>query len=339
MKAKSDFPETLQEAITYFADKEKAFAYITKVRWPDGVIRCPRCGSTKHSFIKTRYLWTCSECKDKKQFTPRIGTILEDSAIPYGKWICAFWMVANCKNGISSYEVGRDLGVTQRTGWFMLQRIRLALQNGTIVKLGGTVEVDESYIGADAKRQNAKQKARRKYKGQGQWNRSAVQGLLERGERSKHGKASRVVLKHVSDVKRITLDKNVRDYVLKGSQIMTDEHPGYSKLGNEFEHKVINHAVAYAQGKVHVNGLENFWSLLKRAIRGTYVNVEPFHLFRYLDEQAFRFNERKDKAGDQGRFIKAIAGIVGKRLTWNKLTGKDDPEGCLPAEGQSPQPC
>lgn len=327
MKAETDFPETLQEAIRYFADKARAFAYITKVRWPDGKVACPRCGSQDVSFISTRHLWTCKACKVKKQFTPRIGTVLEDSAIPYDKWICAFWMVANCKNGISSYEVGRSLGVTQRTGWFMLQRIRLALQNGTIVKLSGSVEVDESFIGANSRKMNNKQKAKRKHKGTGPWNLTPVQGLLERG---KGGKASRVILKQVPDNKKRTLEPNVREYILKGSEVHTDEHRGYEDIDDEYTHQVINHAVSYVKGHVHTQGIDNFWSLLKRTIRGTYVSVEPFHLFRYLDEQAFRFNERKDTNGDKGRFLKAMAGIVGKRLTWDKLTAKIDDAGCLP---------
>src|ERR1700678_46145 len=137
------FPQTLQEAIKYFAKDDRAFEYMKSVRWPDGKVACPRCGSDKVSFISTRKLWTCSECKTKKQFTLRIGTILEDSAIPLEKWICGFWLIANAKNGISSYEIGRSLGVTQRTGWFMLQRIRLSMQNGTIERMGGTVGLGE----------------------------------------------------------------------------------------------------------------------------------------------------------------------------------------------------
>ena len=151
MKEKSDFPETLHEAIKYFADEGRAVEFMKGVRWPDGVVACPRCGSDRVSFISTRKLWTCKSCVTKKQFTIRVGTILEDSPIAFDKWICGFWLIANAKNGISSYEVGRSLGVTQRTGWFMLQRIRLALQNGSIVKIGGHVEADETFIGGKAR--------------------------------------------------------------------------------------------------------------------------------------------------------------------------------------------
>lgn len=319
--ATADFPETLHDAMQFFADEDNAFAFMLKLRWPSGV-RCPRCDSSEVSFLSTRKTWECKHCKTKKQFSVRVGTIFEDSPIKLGKWWCAIWLISNAKNGISSCELHRALGVTQKTAWFVLQRIRLALQNGTIVKVGGTVEVDETYIGGKARNMNAKQKAKRgmKGKGTGQWHLQPVQGLLER---SKDGvKASRVILHHVDDNKKKTLDPNVRQYVLRGSVVNTDETKSYEDIDDEYVHEVINHAECYAKGKVHTNGLENFWSLLKRAIRGTYVSVEPFHLFRYLDEQAFRFNERKDD--DAGRFMKAVAGIFGKRLRYADLIGKDE---------------
>ena len=325
MQAEIRFPNTLQEAIKYFADDERAFEFMKQVRWPNGKVTCPRCGSDEASFISTRKLWTCKHCKTKKQFTIRVGTILEDSPIKFDKWICAFWLIANAKNGISSYEVGRALGVTQRTGWFMLQRIRLAMQNGSIVKMSGTCEADETYIGAKARYMH---KDRRTGVGHAGIKKTAVQGILERTSGKKH---SRVVLKVVSNTRKPELCGNVREYVLKGSTVCTDALMSYDDLASDYDRKVIDHAVSYANGHVHTNGLENFWSLLKRAIRGTYVNVEPFHLFRYLDEQAFRFNERKDKEGDKGRFIKAIAGMTGKRLTWAKLIGLDAQAESLPA--------
>ena len=318
MKAESDFPETLQQAIKYFANDDVAFEFMKKVRWPSGHVSCPRCGSGEVSFISTRKLWTCKACKTKKQFTIRVGTILEDSPIKFDKWICAFWLISNAKNGISSYEIGRALGVTQRTGWFMLQRIRLAMQNGTIVKIGGHVEIDETFIGGKARFMH---KGKRKAKGTGPVAMTPVMGLLER---TTNKRASRVILKVVETTKKPELQSHVREYVLKGSEVHTDALKSYEGLNDEYTHTVIDHAVCYAKGHVHTNGLENFWSLLKRAIKGTYVSVEPFHLFRYLDEQAFRFNERKHEDGDQGRFLAAISGMIGKRLTWDKLTGCND---------------
>ena len=255
-----------------------------------------------------------NECH--KQFSAKVGTIFEDSALTYGKWFPAFWLIANAKNGISSYEIHRALGVTQKTAWFMLHRIRLALQNGTIVKMGGEVEVDETYIGAKSRNMHAAKRRERLQKRKGGFaHMTPVQGLLMR-----HGKGSKIVLKQLKSPKAAVLKGNVREYVLKGSQVFTDALLGYRGLQGDYEHQVIDHAECYAKGKVHTNGLENFWSLLKRGIRGTYVSVEPFHLFRYLDEQAFRFNERQDNDG--GRFMKAVKGIVGRGLKYTDLTGK-----------------
>jgi len=315
---KVEFPETLHEAIKYFSDADRAFEYMKCVRWPDGKVTCPRCGSDQNSFVSTRKLWHCKGCK--RQFTIKIGTVFEDSPITYEKWICATWLIANAKNGISSYEIGRSLGVCQKTGWFMLQRIRLAMQNGTIVKMDGEVEVDETFIGGKArnKHKSKRRLPRGRTKPTGPFFMTPVQGLLQRTGRTK----SKVVLKVVKNVRREQLLGNIREYVLKGSEVFTDAAGAYRPLGDEYTHKVIDHAVCYAKGKVHTNGLENFWSLLKRTVRGTYVSVEPFHLFRYLDEQAFRFNERDDT--DAGRFMKAMAGIVGKSLTFAKLTGKTE---------------
>lgn len=324
MKSKSEseneFPETLQEVVKYFADESRAFDYMKLVRWPDGIVTCSHCDSTRHSFISTRKIWKCLDCR--KQFTIRLGTIFEDSPIKFSKWIAATWLIANAKNGISSYEIGRSLGVCQKTGWFMLQRIRYAMQNGSVMKMGGIVEADETYIGAKARSMNAKQKAKRR----AQFGRKTggvamtpVQGLLERSTRDQ---CSRVKLHVIQSAKRADVQGPVRKYVLKGAEVHTDALASYTGLADEYTHGVVDHAVSYVNGHVHTNGLENFWSLLKRTIKGTYVSVEPFHLFRYLDEQAFRFNERKDT--DLGRFLKAIAGFIGKRLTWAKLTGGND---------------
>lgn len=318
-----EFPETLQGVIKYFADDERAFEYMKQVRWPDGAVTCFHCGSARNSFVSTRKIWTCKECK--KQFSIRRGTIFEDSPIKFSTWISAAWLIANAKNGISSYEIGRALGVCQKTGWFMLQRIRLAMQNGSVVKMGGVTEVDETFIGGKARNMH---KGKRQAKGRGPVAMTPVQGLLER---TTDKRASRVILKHVDTRKKGELQANVREYVVKGSTVNTDQLLSYEGLADEYTHNVINHAECYARGHVHTNGMENFWSLLKRTIKGTYVSVEPFHLFRYLDEQAFRFNERKDEAGDQGRFLKVMAGIIGKRLTFANLTGKDAMAGALPA--------
>ena len=315
-----EFPKTLQEAITYFADKTRGLDFMISLRWKSGKVTCPHCESEKVSFLTTRSKWKCMTCK--KQFSAKVGTIMEDSALGYDKWFPAFWLIANAKNGISSYEIHRALGVTQKTAWFLLHRIRLALQNGTIVKMGGTVEVDESFIGGAARFMH---KARRKAKGikTGPCHLTPVQGLLERHA----GGKSRVILKVMKNRREIEATKHVKEYVLKDSHVYTDKLASYQNLGEEYTHKVIDHAEKYVDGVVHTNGIENFWSLLKRTIKGTYVSVEPFHLGRYLDEQAFRFNERDDT--DSGRFLTAVKGIFGKGLTFASLTGKDQAEGCL----------
>jgi transposase-like protein len=309
-----DFPETLQETITYFADEDRAFEFVRGFRWLNGAAQCPDCGSKDNYFLPSGKVWKCKACARK--FSLKVGTVFEDSPIKLGTWLCAFWLTVNAKNGISSYEIHRALGVTQKTAWFMLQRIRLALQNGSIVKMSGTVEADETYIGGKARNMHA---GKRKATGTGGQGKTAVQGLLERHSGKK---ASRVVLNVVNNTKRAELQGNVRKYVVKGSEVHTDALKSYNGLGREYVHEVVDHAEEYVRGKVHTNGLENFWALLKRCIKGTHVSIEPFHLFRYLDEQAFRFNERKDN--DQGRFLKAVWGIIGKRLTYKKLIGEND---------------
>jgi transposase-like protein len=333
MKAKKaiSFPETLTQAVKYFADPDRALQFMVSIRWPGSVVKCPSCGSDKVSFLSTRRMWKCKAVHPKQQFSVKVGTIMEDSPIGLDDWLCAFWLIANAKNGISSYELHRSLGVTQKTAWFMLHRIRLAMQEGSIEKMKGQVEADETFIGAKARNIHRAKWAetRGARKRGGMVGKTAVLGLLERNTGDG---TSKVRLKVMKNVRRNQLDPEVRANVEKGSEILTDNLHSYQRLADEYTHNVINHAECYAQGHVHTNGLENFWSLLKRGIRGTYVTVEPFHLFRYLDEQAFRFNERKDN--DQGRFIKAVSGALGKGLKYAKLLGKLDADG-LP---QAPMP-
>jgi transposase-like protein len=316
------FPETLQDCMRYFADDDRALDFMKSIRWPDGVVKCPRCGSEDVAFMSARRLWRCRA--DNKQFSVKVGTIMEDSPISLDKWLCAFWLIVNAKNGISSYELMRSLGLTQKTSWYLLHRIRFAMQSGSFDKFKGQVEADETFIGAKA-RNIHKNKRRANMYGTAIM-KTAVLGLLERNTPET---TSRVRLKVVESVRRHDLDPEIRKHVEKGSEVHTDKLRSYEKLADEYVHQVIDHAECYARGHVHTNGLENFWSLLKRGIRGTYVNVEPFHLFRYLDEQAFRFNERKDN--DAGRFIKAVAGYVGKGLRYSKLIGQED-GGSLPPE-------
>jgi transposase-like protein len=338
-------PQTLQEAIVYFADPDRAFEYACKLRWPDGNIACPRCGSEQHYPIRTktkkgevRRLWLCRGCD--KQFTLKVNSIFEDSPIGLDKWMVAFWMLVNCKNGVSSMEIHRAIGVTQKSAWFMLQRLRLALQEKSFVKLGGAgseVEVDETYIGGKARNMHRLKRERLCRDGgmQGGRGKAVVMGMLERDGKV----AARVVpnrrLEHVVPT--------VRQFVDPGSILMTDEFDVYNRVGSDYVHKVVNHLEKYVDGTVHTNGIENFWSLLKRGLGGTYVSVEPFHLFRYVDEQAFRFNTRKDENGakisDAARFAEAMSRVDGHRLTYAQLTGKQQsPRHESTGTGTAPEP-
>jgi transposase-like protein len=264
-------------------------------------------------------MWQCRTRHPKAQFSVKLGTIFEDSPLGLDKWLPAMWMIASNRNGVSSWELHRALDVTQKTAWFMLHRIRLAMQDThTGGKLGGEVEVDETYIGGKARNMHKGRKTRAlEGKGGGSVGKVGVQAMLERG--------GRIRAEVIPDSKLTTLIPNVRKHVERGSNVFTDELQAYFGLQSEYVHDVINHTVSYVEGNVHTNGIENFWSLLKRTLNGTYVSVEPFHLFRYVDEQAFRFNNRLPmKDGD--RFSALVRKVVGKRLTYKELIGQTEQE-------------
>ena len=319
-----DTPHTLQQAIVFFSDPDRAFQYALNFRFPKGVVACPRCNSQKHSFIKTRRIWFCYGCN--KQFSLKVGTIFEDSPLPLDKWMMAIWMISSCKNGVSSYEIHRSIGVTQKTAWFMLHRVRKAMEtNAYDGPLGGPlvpVEVDESFVGGDprnwhkskreAHRKTVRPERVREYQNRFT-HKTSVIGMLDRESRQVRAKV-------VPNVKRDTLQNEILKTIQPGAKVYTDQACAYNSLQQQYIHKTVNHAVEYVRGEVHTNGLENFWSLLKRGIAGTYVSVEPFHLFRYLDEQSFRYNNRKNM-DDQARFEKVMGNIAGRRLTYNELTG------------------
>ncbi|MBZ5558765.1 MAG: IS1595 family transposase [Acidobacteriia bacterium] len=315
--------DTLLDAVKYFSDKEVAIGFMASLRWPDGVA-CPNCDSKEVTFLKTRLIWKCRGCQ--KQFSVKVGSLFEDSPIGLDKWLPALWMLVNCKNGISSYELARDLGVTQKTAWFMLHRLRLAIHAKSFNKMGGTVEVDETFIGGKARNMHAgKRKRLGISQSRSMIGKVAVMGLLER--HTKDDGSSQVRFKVIANRKKHQLEQVVTENVAIGANIYTDALKSYDRMGERgYVHGVIDHAEEYVDGAVHTNGLENFWSLLKRALKGTYVSVEPFHLFRYLDEQVYRFNNRK--LTDAKRFVDAAASLFGKRLTYTALTGKDVPETC-----------
>jgi transposase-like protein len=306
-------PKTLQEAVRYFSDEQTCIDTIAALRWPDGAV-CPKCGHGEHYYLATQKRWKCKECG--KQFSVKVGTIFEDSPISLDKWLVALWMLVNCKNGISSYEVGRDLGLTQKSAWFVLHRLRLALQTGSVSKMGGKgkqVEVDETFIGGAARFMH-QDRRKRMMAERGVKDKTPVMGILERG-----GEVRAAV---IPSRRKHHVQAEIRRHVKAQSAIYSDALLSYQGLAHQdFTHQVIDHAEKYVDGQVHTNGMENFWSLLKRGLKGTYVSVEPFHLFRYLDEQVYRYNNR-ELADDGARFEKALSQIAGKRLTFAEVTGK-----------------
>lgn len=330
------YPGTLVEAVRYFSDLDRAHEAFTKVRWPDGIVCCPHCGSTAVTALPKYRRWECKEKHPRRQFTVKVGTIMEDSPMSLDKWAVAFWLEVNAKNSISSYELHRALGITQKSAWFMLHRIRLATQQGSLVKLGGEgspgVEVDETYIGGLARNMH-KSRRDKVITSTGGVDKTAVMGLLDR-----HGEKgiSQVRTQVVDDRKAETLHAIIHKNVEHGSQVMTDELAGYRGLEADFIHGVINHAEKYVDGHIHTNGLENFWALLKRCIKGTHVSIEPFHLFRYLDSECFRFNNRHMDDGE--RFQAVLKGIDGKRLTYKALIGALEDRPGSDSDGASAAP-
>jgi transposase-like protein len=331
MERKAQKPKTLQQAILFFADEQRAIDTVAAMRWPNGP-ECPACGHKDHYYLASQKRWKCKECG--RQFSVKLGTIFEDSAIPLSKWMLAMWMLANCKNGASSYEVADAIGVTQKSAWFMLHRIRLAMKTGSITKLGGNggeVESDETFVGG---------KTRFMHKGRLKRMREAQKLAVIPSENPYVGKTpvigifdrkSRQIRANVlPNMRRDTLQQQVLNNVEYGAKLYTDNASGYGNaFAEKFAHEVVNHATEYVRGRVHTNSLENFWSLLKRSLHGTYVAVEPFHLDRYVDEQVFRFNSRLDESGNKltsaERFERLLSQISGKRLTFAEVTGKVTP--------------
>jgi transposase-like protein len=322
MNKQYQLPATLQEAVVYYADPLNCFGTMIRLRWPDGV-ECPYCQSERVTFMDKAQRFNCNGCR--KQFSVKVGTIFEDSPLPLNKWLVALWLIVNAKNGVSSWELHRAIGVTQKTAWFMLHRLRFMLPADTSdAPLSGEVEADETFIGGKAKNMH-KGKRSLKIQGRGAVGKAIVLGLLER---SKEKKPSRVRVKKIGNTKKATIQPEVREAIASGSNLFTDSLPSYEGM-EEYIHEAVDHAEEYVRGNVHTNGMENFWSLLKRCINGTYVSVEAEHLTAYLDEQAFRFNARKGK--DQDRFFLSLNGIIEKRLTYKELTAR--PEGTSPRRG------
>lgn len=305
----------------HFHSAEAAVEYLERLRWASGRV-CPHCGCVdgdqrSHYRINrkgsTRKLWKCFTCR--KQFTVTVGTIFEDSHIPLNKWLLAFYVLCASKKGMSALQLQRMLHVTYKTAWFMCHRIRWAMAEPAFTdKLGGTVEVDETYVGGKVRRPNRQTHAPldptqpdvRKQTGRGS-DKTPVVALVERG--------GRVRSMTVTNVTGATLGAAIREHVSTDAHLRTDSFPSYKKVGKEYaSHEAVNHADEYVRGDAHTNTAENFFSLLKRGIYGVYHNVSREHLHRYLSEFDFRYNARYVSDAERARM--ALRGVEGKRLMY-----------------------
>lgn len=315
-----DAPKTLQQAIQYFSDSDNCRKFMISIRWSDGIVKCPYCGSDKVTYLEKAKVYRCYGAHNRQKFSLKVGTIFEDSPISLDKWLPAIWLLVNCKNGISSYELARAIGVTQKTGWFILHRIREAMQTQSFIKLGGSgsapIEMDECYVGGKAKNMHMKRRIKLQAGLRGQ-HKTPVFGMLDRNTRQVRATV-------IPEVRRDVLLNAILSNVERQSTVYTDNAMVYEPLKvRDFVHETVTHIEEYVRGEVHTQGIENFWSLLKRTLNGTYVAVEPYHLDRYVSEQAFRFNTRKNTT-DYERFVQAVSQIQGKRLTYAEVTGKEE---------------
>jgi transposase-like protein len=307
---KQPIPETLLQAVRQFADPMVAHDFFVRIRWPHGVA-CPRCGvigDKDLAFMPKVMRWYCNPCK--KQFSAKVGTLLEDSPIPLTKWLPAIWLIASNRNGISSYEIARGLEVTQRTAWFMLHRIRAAMADESFEKFRGPVEADETYVGGKTTALRQPDGTLRRF-GPNK-DKTTVMGIVER--------KGRIRAFVIPSTRRQTLADRLRENVEPGSVVYTDAAAAYTSIKNTYTHYVINHAHEYVRGHIHTNNIEGFWSVFKRTIKGTYIAPRPKHLQAYVEEQVYRFNERAESDGP--RFAKVTKRTDGRRLTYKALTGK-----------------
>lgn len=310
-----EIPKTLIEAVRYFSVPSHCNDFMREIKWPSGKILCPKCGNDSCKEIATRPgTIKCNRANCQKQFSFKVGTIFEDSPLGLDKWFVAVWSIANCRNGCSSHELGRAIGVTQKTAWFMLHRIRLAMESDSFNKLSGEIETDETYVGGKAKNMHSKRR-RKEIDGRGAVGKKPVQAIVER-----NGDVRTFVVE-ATDAE--TLRGNVLRNVERDSFVYTDESSAIQGMDHAFYHHFVTHSKGeFVRGRVSTNCVENFFSLLKRALKGTYIRVRPWHLFRYCHEQGFRYNVRK--LSDAARFLSLLRNVVGKRITYRELAAIGD---------------
>ncbi len=289
------------ELFAMFPDQETARTYLEGRLWPNGV-RCPVCGMGNRITARAGGYYRCNQCKE--DFTVRTGTIFERSHVPLHKWIYAMYLLVTARKGISSMQLAKEIGITQKSAWFVLQRLREACGDNLAV-LRGVIEVDEMYVGGkDSNRHAIKRK--------GIKTKTAVLGMRE-----KNGK---VVAMPVPDTGTHTLSAVIHNTVEMGATLHTDEHGSYAGLGNDYKHKTINHSKGqYVHNGVSTNGIESVWAVMKRGIHGVYHHVSEQHLHRYVDEFAFRLNEGNCQRHTLDRLDSFVVNVAGKRLTYKAL--------------------
>lgn len=296
--------ESLIQMMSAIPDEQSAIDHFTAIRWKAGAF-CPHCGSTRVYHFSDRRAHKCGDCR--KRFSIKVGTIFEDSKIPLRQWLLAIYLITSHKKGIASTQLAKDIGVTQKTAWFMLHRLRHAAQTKSFNRpLSGEVEADETYIGGKEKNKHAWQRIGGKQGGAGK---VAVLGLLEREGELRTGITQGFGGRVVKPI--------VRDNVAPGSVLMTDEHGAFYGLADTYEHHRVNHTIGeYVRGPFHTNGIESVWALFKRQIVGTHHWLSPKHLPRYLSEMTWRFNRRELGEGER---VNALIAASAGRLTYKEL--------------------
>ena len=295
------------ELFNLIPDAETARLYLESRLWPNGVT-CPTCAGRERITNRKGDFYRCNRCETT--FTVRTGTIFERSHVPLHKWVYAMYLVVTARKGISSMQLAKEIGVTQKTAWFMLQRLREAY-SGKMDKLSGLIEVDECFVGGKEANKHESKKLRM---GRGAVGKIAVVGLRERG--------GRTIAFPVENTDKEALQGAVLDNVEIGSQVMTDEASGYQGVdGLFYSHATVNHGAGeYSREGVHTNGIESVWALLKRGVYGTWHHVSAKHVARYVNEVTFRLNAGNVANHTLARLDSFIAAVDGQRLTYKRLT-------------------